>query len=98
MSAKSFRRRAARILRKTLGLEFIAAQKLARGLLGVGSYKSDLELYELTDGHAAFESPCGDPEHCGVELVFCGPNGTFTRNELRRTVEELARKPARPRP
>lgn len=98
MSAKSFRRRAARVVRKTLGLDFIAAQKLARGLLGVGTYKTDLELYELTDGQASFKSPCGDPQHCGVELVFRGPNGSFTRNELRRVVEELARKPARPPP
>jgi hypothetical protein len=97
MSAKSYRRRAARVVRKTLDLDFVPAQKLARGLLGVGSYKTDLELYELAEGRAGFASPCGDPQHCGAELVFRGPNGSFTRNELRAVVEELARKPAHPR-
>lgn len=97
MSAKSFRRRAARILRKTLGLEFVAAHKLARRLLS-SKYYADYELDNVAPDACRFRSICGDgPSCCGTELVFYGPGGTFTREELVTVVRHLAKTPSKPK-
>lgn len=93
MSAKSFRRRAARILRKTFGLEFVSAHKLTRRLLSP-HYYSDLELIEVADGAARFRSMCGDGAGCcGSELVFRGTGGDFTRGELVAVIRALTKNP-----
>lgn len=92
MSAKSTRRRAARILRKALKLSLKPATKLARALLGRGAYKSDLELAEISGYDAVgFASPCGDSDHCSPELYFRGPAGHFSRQELTTILTHLAK-------
>jgi hypothetical protein len=94
MSAKSYRRRVTRFIRKATGAKLVEAAQIARALVPevlflVSGYVDDCKLHERAPNFTTWHTSC---ECCGAIFYIEGPRGSFERDELVRIIRELVKR------